>query len=53
VGLQKDELSKEEETRLSGCSYNSGEIVGITDFNAFGGELKVKKILSKFTFPAS
>jgi hypothetical protein len=43
AGLQKDGLSKEEETRFCGCSYNCGKIVGITGFNAFGGELKVKK----------
>jgi len=42
AGLQKDGLSKEEETRLCGCSYNSGKIVGITGFKAFRGKLKRK-----------
>jgi hypothetical protein len=42
AGLQKDGVSKEEERRLCGCSYNCGNIVGITGFNAFGGELKIK-----------
>lgn len=42
AGLHKDGFSKEEETRLCGCSYNCGNIGGITGFNAFGGELKLK-----------
>jgi hypothetical protein len=43
AGLQKDGQSKKEEIRFCGCSYNSGKIVGITGFNTFGDELKVKK----------
>jgi hypothetical protein len=38
--------------RLWNCSYSSGKIVGVSGFKAFRSKLKVKKILSKFTFPA-
>lgn len=53
TGFQKSGLSKEEETRLCICSYNIGKIVGITGFKAFRSKLKIKKILSKFTFSVS
>jgi hypothetical protein len=42
AGLQKGGLSKEEETRLCSCSYNSGKIVGVTGYEAFRSKLKRK-----------
>lgn len=42
AGLQKDELCKEEETRLCSRSCNNGKVVGVTGFKAFRGKLKTK-----------
>jgi hypothetical protein len=47
--LQKRGLSNLEVIRLFNCNYDSGKVIGVSGFKAFGSGLEVNNLLSKLT----